>query len=324
MKITDNVYGEEEINEEVLIELINSPSLQRLKDISQFGMPREYYYIDGFSRYEHSIGVLILLRRLGASIEEQIAGLLHDASHTAFSHVVDWVVGDPTKEDFQDNNHLKFIEKSELKSILLKYNINYSKIARIEEFNLLEQEAPKVCADRIDYTLREMRLFNDKNVDLIIKSIVNLKGKIVFDSLNSAEAFAFGYAKCQKEHWAGDQARVRYYILASILKEAIEGKIICFDDLYKPEKQILGILNSKGNENILKKLNALKNGFKIIDSSGEDSVTIKKKFRYVDPEVLINSIGKVQRLSEISIAYNKSLEIQKSESNIPKEVKIIY
>jgi HD superfamily phosphohydrolase len=34
---------------------------------------------------------MLLVRRLGASLEEQIAALLHDVSHTAFSHVIDSV-----------------------------------------------------------------------------------------------------------------------------------------------------------------------------------------------------------------------------------------
>ena len=322
MKVIDRVYGEEEIMESVLIDLINSKVVQRLKGISQFGMPREYYHINGFSRYEHSVGVLILLRRLGASIEEQVAGLLHDVSHTAFSHVVDWAIGDPTREDFQDKNHLKFIEKSELKGILTKYNLDYSKIAKIEEFGLLEQEAPGLCADRVDYTLREMRLFGDKGVDFMIKSLANFDGKIVFNSLKAAEAFAFGYARCQKEHWGGNQARVRYYILADILKEAIEKKIICLDDLYRTESQVLNILMSSGNEHILGKLNALRNGFKIINFSGEGGVLIKKKFRYVDPDVIVGC--ETKKLSELSSEYGKNLKIQKVEGGVPASVRIIY
>ena len=54
MKINDNVYGEEEIREQVLIDLINSKEIQRLKGISQFGIPEEYYHMLCFSRYDHS------------------------------------------------------------------------------------------------------------------------------------------------------------------------------------------------------------------------------------------------------------------------------
>ena len=101
MKINDLVYGEEEIGEQVLIELINSSAIQRLKEISQFGLPEEYHHRKVFSRYAHSVGVLILLRRLGADLDEQIAGLLHDVSHTAFSHVIDWVL-ENSEENYQD------------------------------------------------------------------------------------------------------------------------------------------------------------------------------------------------------------------------------
>ena len=42
--------------------------------------------------FEHSLGVYLLLRRLGADRREQVAGLLHDISHTAFSHAVDFLI----------------------------------------------------------------------------------------------------------------------------------------------------------------------------------------------------------------------------------------
>ena len=101
--INDEVYGKIEINEPILLELINSKEIQRLKNISQFGIPSEYYHMPSYSRYEHSMGVFLLLRKLNVDLKEQIAGLIHDISHTAFSHVIDWVIGDSTQESFQDS-----------------------------------------------------------------------------------------------------------------------------------------------------------------------------------------------------------------------------
>ena len=102
MKIKNIVYGEEEINEGVLIELVNSKEVQRLKNITLTGIPEEYYFRKVSSRFGHSVGVMILLRRLGADLKEQIAGLLHDVSHTAFSHLVEWLFGDPMEGDARD------------------------------------------------------------------------------------------------------------------------------------------------------------------------------------------------------------------------------
>jgi len=40
IKIIDRVYGETDIDEPILNELLNCPSIQRLKNISQNGHPR--------------------------------------------------------------------------------------------------------------------------------------------------------------------------------------------------------------------------------------------------------------------------------------------
>lgn len=84
MTVFDKIYGREDIKEPVLQELLKTEPVLRLKGISQFGMPNRYYPFKGFSRYEHSVGVMLLLGRLGASVEEQVAGLLHDVSHLRF------------------------------------------------------------------------------------------------------------------------------------------------------------------------------------------------------------------------------------------------
>ncbi len=213
MKINDRIYGGFEINEQVLIDLINSKAMQRLKGISQFGMPDEFYHKNGFSRYAHCVGVMLLLRKLGASLQEQVAGLLHDVSHTAFSHVIDWVIGDPEKENYQDEVFLQFIEKSEIPSILEKHGYDYKKICDVESFSLLENNAPDICADRIDYSLREIADFESmENFKLILDSLTTFNGNIVFNSGNAAELFAFGYMKCNKEHWAAVESKSRYYM----------------------------------------------------------------------------------------------------------------
>ena len=75
MEINDCVYGKCEITEPVLVELIHSKPLQRLKGIMQSGARVYIFSNRDVTRYEHCVGVMLLLRKLGASIEEQIAGL---------------------------------------------------------------------------------------------------------------------------------------------------------------------------------------------------------------------------------------------------------
>lgn len=321
MKIIDNVYGGEEINELVLIDLINSKEIQRLKGISQFGLPERYYHIPIYSRYEHSLGVLILLRRLGADLDEQMAGLLHDISHTAFSHVVDWVIGDPTKEDYQDNIYKEILENSEVPSILMKHGIDYKKITNLDDFSLLEKQAPSLCADRIDYTLRELQKRKLINIIPCLNDLANHNGQVVFKTKETAIIFAEEYIRLQNEHWGGDQARARYYVLAEILKKALETNIISLKDLNKTDEEIIQKLKESFNEEIRDKFELLRNGLVIKEVEGEKGILLEKKFRYVDPEVLMDC--GIKKLSEISEGYSGKLEREKQNSKIKRRIIIL-
>ena len=318
MKIKDSVYGPEDINEPILIELIESAPLQRLKHISQLGLPDEYHFKKGFSRYGHSVGVMILLRRLGAGIEEQVAGLLHDVSHTAFSHVVDWVMGDPPKDDHQDSILQEFIENSVVAEILDKHGFDFKRISNHKLFSLLDQPHPLLCADRIDYTLREM-INSERISDMILNSLVERGGRIVFKHRTAAEFFGKGYTKLQSESWGSIENNARYHIFSTILKKALYSKIITFQDLYKTDQEVLNILIETGKEEILRGLEMLRNGIKI-EEVEEGGVLLRSKFRHVDPLVLEGS--GVRFLSEISEEYKNLLDSAKKSSKVYSMVKI--
>lgn len=317
MLIKDKIYGNFEIKESVLVELIKSPTLQRLKGISQQGLPREFYHREVFSRFEHSVGVFILLTKLKASLYEQIAGLLHDISHTAFSHVIDWVIGDPAKEDYQDNIFLEVLKKSEIPDILNKHEIDIEKIGNLESFTLLEREAPSLCADRIDYSLRELTRQETEN---IVNDLIAINGQIVFQSKETAEDFARKYAMLQRDHWAGQEAKTRYHILAEVLKIALKDEIFNLEDFHKNDQEILDILLKTENKTILNGLQKLKEGFKIIESNDKDSISLKKKFRYIDPEVLVDN--KIRKLSSLSRNYEQFIAQEIEDSKKIISVKI--
>lgn len=90
----DRIYGVLNVEEPVFAEIIAAPTFQRLQGINMGPwVPCRPFYSIPVSRYHHSIGVFMLLRRHGAPLAEQIAGLIHDVSHTAFSHLSDRLFG---------------------------------------------------------------------------------------------------------------------------------------------------------------------------------------------------------------------------------------
>ena len=208
--VYDSLYGAVEV-EKPFPELITSRLLRRLEGVSQYGFPDDMYHIKGFTRFEHSVGVMVLLHNLKADLETRIAGLLHDVSHTAFSHVIDWVFDNEVAEDYQDKNHKHVImNDSEISRILADYSIPSERVANPENYPLLEQKAPWLCADRIDYTLRELYYLGKReDAKNLVKSIRRKEDRVVFSSKDAAWRFGRYYMQRQTQHWGGSEAVVR-------------------------------------------------------------------------------------------------------------------
>lgn len=85
----------------LLLELIDTPEVQRLRRIKQLGLAAHIYPSAEHSRFSHSLGVMHLARRILASLlrrdphlldrptllQVKTAALLHDIGHGPFSHV---------------------------------------------------------------------------------------------------------------------------------------------------------------------------------------------------------------------------------------------
>lgn len=313
MIINDKIYGKVEINSPVIIELIKSRPMQRLKKISQFGVPDEFYHLKSFKRFEHCLGVMILLKKLGASEEEQIAGLLHDVSHTAFSHVVDWVIGEGGNEEFQDNQHGSYLKRSGIGNILKKFDYNSEHFSEHKNFSLLDQDLPGLCADRIDYSFREMPLASAK---YIFQNLETRNGKIIFKNRKSASLFANDYLKIQTNHWAGLEAVSRFRLFANALKIALDKKIIRFNDFWKTDDYIVKKIKSAKVPEINRILSILR--AKPLKSASKSNIFIRKKFRYIDPEFKVN--GKLVSLT--SIDKNFASRVGKAKKENLKGVRI--
>jgi hypothetical protein len=299
--LADAIYGKFTITSKVLVELVSSNPFQRLKGIAQFGIPDEYYHLKNYSRFDHCIGVMMLLKLLGAGEEEQIAGLLHDVSHTAFSHVIDWVVGDGKTENFQDQQHVRFLTTSDIAGILQKYGYDPSRIADYHYFGLLEQELPDLCADRIDYSVREFPILTAR--ECIADLTVN-DHKIVFTHTDIALLFAKQFLNRQMEHWGGFEAASRYRIFADALRIAIKQHIITKDDFWQTDAFVVNKLINSGNKKILRILHVLEQ--KSLAQLPKSTVTVQKKFRYVDP--LIKADSKILRLSTLNKQFAQELK----------------
>ena len=308
MIINDIVYGEQNVDEPVILELLKTPSLIRLKNISQFGVPDKYNHRKGYLRYEHCVGVMLLLRTLGASLEEQVSGLLHDTSALAFSHVADWIFGKGRSGDegYHDTIHNEFIEQTEIPGILRKHEMSVDRILDESNFKLMERKIPELCADRVDYALRELAHGLDPEASIkILDAIATENDTIVFSNQDSAELFAKYFLDLQSEHWGSHLTVRRYHLFAKALNLAVERNYLAERDFWKDENFVLGKVIESSDGEILDMLAFLENE-ELSDQNYMDGITVNNKFRFVEPRV--KTPDGLRRLSAISTFYSKALE----------------
>jgi HD superfamily phosphohydrolase len=306
----ETFYGIVEVEEPVLLELIDSPAFQRLKKVHQYGVSYYTTHREEFTRYSHSLGVFHLLRNNNRSLEEQIAGLLHDVSHTVFSHVGDWVFNKEHKEiDYQNSIHEEFLEKTGLSTILRKHKINPKNILPLENLApALEQKRPNASADRLDYSIQgayhqnfitkkeALELFKDCKFinDKWISSKPDLMAKIVSFTLFMTEDCFASPTNHLSSRW-----------LADAIIKAIEIGVITKDEfLYGTDEALWSKLTSSREKFIQERMQMVidtENLYILVDPKDSD-FTLVTKFWGFDP--WISEGGKIVRLTSL----NKKLE----------------
>ncbi|QNH39353.1 HD domain-containing protein [Bacillus sp. PAMC26543] len=287
MEINDVLYGRHQIDG-VLEELIKSAPVQRLKGVYQGGASFLVNPKWNVTRYEHSIGVMLLIKRLGGTIEEQIAGLLHDVSHTAFSHVIDFVFENEA-EDYHENIFQQVIDQSEIPGILKKHGYDADDLLLNDtRWTLLEQPAPELCADRIDYTLRDMYQYGQitlREAEIFLDCLIVRNGRVFPDSIGTAEWFVRVYYKEVIDFFMNPVNVYGYEYLAQTLKAALQHNVIAAEDLLKTDQEVLDILHSSENEEVLRLLEKIHPHIQVKEDDFHYDFHRKKKMRLIDPSV---------------------------------------
>lgn len=306
----ETLYGTEYITEPVIIDLIKSTAFQRLLHIHQYGisyyLQKEPYY----SRYEHSIGVFMLTRRYGAPLEEQIAALLHDVSHTPFSHLGDFMFKHHSlTESYQDSIHIWFLYQTEIPTILAQYGFCADDLgSHKKSYRCLEQDLPDLCADRIEYLLKGGFLeghLTVLDISNILESLCYKDGVWFFNNTQRAEQLARISLVLTKDIFASPRNWFINTLGAKIILKALEIGIIKTTDLnFATDEFIWQRLVSAQNLTIKELMLILKESqydMKCVDQNQEYDICIYPKFRGIDP--LVETHDGIKKLSDISSGY---------------------
>ncbi|GAA99193.1 uncharacterized protein L969DRAFT_16494 [Mixia osmundae IAM 14324] len=336
LTLSDPIYGTTTISEPVLIALVLSPAIQRLKDVLQHGITGLLGLTPSpaITRLEHSIGAMRLVRRAGGSTEAQAAALLHDVAHTALSHVVDRVWGYVVHEE----DKWDFLRRTTIPLILASHRLVPSHVLEEANFSLLELDAPALCADRLDYGLRDSLRFGTLSLtdaQAIARDLVCWGGRFCMQSKELALTLGRAYMESDKMAWCNPLHGVMYEYAAQTIRLACETGILAKSDLWLyPDAPFWARLAKSDDPHIAASAAKVRSDLVVVEihpdrssesalksslTDSEDAkwqavelVTLSMKVRTLDPDVAMRGtdgeIERVIRLSDLDPTYKSERE----------------
>jgi HD superfamily phosphohydrolase len=310
--IFDPLYGYIEF-EQYLLDIIDTPEFQRLRDIKQLGCAAYVFPSASHTRFEHSLGVSYLCGMFIKNIRDnqpelvitdddirriKISGLIHDLGHSCYSHFFDhYFLCNLDHELKNHENRSIFL----LKYMNTKYKLELSEedITEIEKmifpkdgdgykYSIVCNENSGYDCDKLDYINRDchhLGLPYKYDYTRILKQIRIINNEICFpikQMSNVYELFELRYKLHQQIYQHPVISSIEMMILDILKSSELNNKKEEY--ITDPEKFILltddyinRIDNDIGKE-ILNNIK-LRKLYKNIDSFNEDEME-EGKFKY--------------------------------------------
>ncbi len=302
--IHDPVYGDATFTEPLFIDLYHADAVQRLTAIYQGGITAFIKPERATTRLDHCLGVAALLRRLGADPVEQAAGLLHDVPHTAFSHVVDFVFPNHA-HTYHEEHREALLEGSEIPALCARHGLDWRYVSDAENFALLEQPLPQLCADRLDYFLRDgtvdVGTFSAGDAQSLLAHLRVWEGQIVVDNLEAARWLGEQFIRLDDVCWCSVQEVGWYAIMAEALRAALELGVIAEADFSGTDAVLFERLRAADAPAIQRWLRLLRRDVDFVRDPAHPDLFALPKVRAVDPPVLLD--GRAVPLSHLDAAF---------------------
>lgn len=235
-----------------LAEAACTPPLLRLRRIGmncgcEYTAFRRFAALAPYSRYDHSVGVGLIVWHFTRDEKQALAGLLHDVATPVFAHVVDFLRGDYLTQESTEDGTRELIDGSpELQRLLRKCGLCTDEVCDYHRYPIADNDAPRLSADRLEYTLGNLINFGLcglPDVRRVYEDITVCRNEEDFPELAFRDAatalrFAEGALACSRIY-VSDEDRYSMQMLAELLREAIAEGVLSQADLMLGEPELL-------------------------------------------------------------------------------------
>jgi HD superfamily phosphohydrolase len=205
---------------------------------------------------------------------------------------------------------LEFVAGTDIPITLEKYGYNWLDFMDETKFPLLEQDLPHLCADRLDYFLRDARdlgLAGDDEIASTLRHLRAFEGQIVTDDVDSARWLGYTFIAADKASWANFREVGLYELAARAIRRGLQIGVIDESDFWGTDLPAWEKLLGSSDQQLQYDIQRVHADTRFEWNETEPDFRVSTKLRAIDPDLLTN--GKVQPLS----VFDSDFAIHRSE-----------
>ena len=205
-----------------------------------------------YSRFDHSLGVGLIVWHFTGDPAQAAAGLLHDIATPPFAHVVDFLRGDYlTQEATEDGTRERIDSSPTIQTVLARYGLTTEDVCDYHRYPIADNDSPRLSADRLEYTLGNALRWDfltRKEIgaiyaDLRIGTNEEVQPELVFQDPSLASVFARAALACSKVY-VSDEDRYSMQALCELIAKAMKAGVLSPADLDGSEPPLIAKLEA--------------------------------------------------------------------------------
>ena len=231
---------------------LKSASLERLQGVGMncgceyTGFPL-FRKVLPYSRWDHSVGAALITWRMTREEAPTLAALFHDIAAPVFAHVIDFVKGDYVHQEATEaGTAVRIREDQLLTDLLAERHIPLDRVAEDRLYPLVNNETPRLCADRLEYTLGNLLHFGictEEEIRNMYEALTLTRAEDgaeepAFRDRETALRFARLALRCSRIY-VSDEDRYAMQRLAELIRRAMEKDVLREEDLWTTEAEVI-------------------------------------------------------------------------------------